>query len=249
MRRILTLFMLLSLSLSFAFAQGKPFKGFWEKDTTDEYHALYIDLYGKSLKTPDKSAASYGYLQSENEFNSDVWVITQVLSLQGNNAKVKTFSWRYGSPNDQVEATLTYNPATKVMTYQRSDFPITFQPTPPINSLVLRKTYRNRDIKHELVFLSFEKRDGWVFINEESSSVYEDGRISHSGNTVYAGKIKGNRIVCTYKLNCFLPDLSSIQLSEMEKTAPCILTYSPASKTFVMNGVLFEVDNQFPTDL
>lgn len=178
------------------------------------------------MKTPDKSAASYGYLQSENEFNSDVWVITQVLSLQGNNAKVKTFSWRYGSPNDQVEATLTYNPATKVMTYQRSDFPITFQPTPPINSLVLMKTYRNRDIKHELVFLSFEKRDGWVFINEESSSVYEDGRISH-----------------------FLPDLSSIQLSEMEKTAPCILTYSPASKTFVMNGVVFEADNQFPTDL
>ena len=249
MRRILTLFMLLSLSLSFAFAQGKPFKGFWEKDTTDEYHALYIDLYGKSLKTPDKSAASYGYLKSENEFNSDVWVITQVLSLQGNNAKVKTFSWRYGSPNDQVEATLTYNPATKVMTYLRSDFPITFQPTPPINSLVLMKTYRNRDIKHELIFLSFEKRDGWVFINEESSSVYEDGRISHSGNTVYAGKIKGNRIVCTYKLNRFLPDLSSIQLSEMEKTAPCILTYSPASKTFVMNGVVFEVDNQFPTGL
>lgn len=201
------------------------------------------------MKTPDKSAASYGYLQSENEFNSDVWVITQVLSLQGNNAKVKTFSWRYGSPNDQVEATLTYNPATKVMTYQRSDFPITFQPTPPINSLVLMKTYRNRDIKHELIFLSFEKRDGWVFINEESSSVYEDGRISHSGNTVYAGKIKGNRIVCTYKLNRFLPDLSSIQLSEMEKTAPCILTYSPASKTFVMNGVVFEVDNQFPTGL
>lgn len=31
MRRIFTLFMLLSLSLSFAFAQGKPFKGFWEK--------------------------------------------------------------------------------------------------------------------------------------------------------------------------------------------------------------------------
>ena len=183
MSRILTLFMLLSLSLSFAFAQGKPFKGFWEKDTTDEYHALYIDLYGKSLKTPDKSAASYGYLQSENEFNSDVWVITQVLSLQGNNAKVK------------------------------------------------------------LLFLSFEKRNGWVFINEESSSVYEDGRISHIGNTVYAGKIKGNRIVCTYKLNCFLPDLSSIQLSEMEKTAPCVLTYSPASKTFVMNGVVFEEDN------
>ena len=178
MRRILTLFMLLSLSLSFAFAQGKPFKGFWEKDTTDEYHALYNDLYAKSLKTTDKSAASYRYLQSENDINSDVWVITQVLSLQGNNAKVKTFSWRYGSPNDQVEATLTYNPATKVMTYQRSDFPITFQPTPPINSLVLMKTYRNRDIKHELIFLSFEKRDGWVFINEESSSVYEDGRIS-----------------------------------------------------------------------
>ena len=39
------------------------------------------------------------------------------------------------------------------------------------------------------------------------------------------------------------PRFEQHPISEMEKTAPCILTYSPASKTFVMNGVVFEEDN------
>lgn len=91
MKRIITCLVLM-FSLQLLFAQGKPFKGVWKIDTEDVYQCLYIDLYEKTMLLPDSSTSSYGYLQSKNEFNSDYWVISKVLSVEGNVAKIKMYN-------------------------------------------------------------------------------------------------------------------------------------------------------------
>lgn len=66
---------------------GRPFCGAWTDESPDGYYHLVMDLYGKSLKLPDGTGSCYGYLQMENDFVGDYWIITGVEGMSGNACK------------------------------------------------------------------------------------------------------------------------------------------------------------------
>ncbi len=238
MKRIITC-MLLAFSIQLLFAQGKPFKGVWEINTEDMYQCLYIDLYGKTMLLPDGSAPSYGYLQSENEYNSDYWVISKVLSAEGNVAKIKMYSWRYGSPDDEKEETLTYDPVKKTLTVGKEHLTV-FKDAPSITPALLKETYRNRDVKYEMVWVSFYPKGGGQWLMEASSStVYEDGRMKYIASTFYWGTVQGNRIVFTHQTEGFMLDAETLNKENMKNISPCTMYYLSATQSFWMNNVVY----------
>lgn len=238
MKRIITCLVLM-FSLQLLFAQGKPFKGVWEIDTEDVYQCLYIDLYGKTMLLPDGSAPSYGYLLSENEYNSDCWVISKVLSVEGNVAKIKMYSWRYGSPDDEKEETLRYDPVKKTL-YVGKEHLTVFKDAPPITQAMLKETYRNRDVKYEMVWVSFYSKSGGQWLMEAASStVYEDGRMKYIVSTFYLGSVQGNKIVFTHQTEGFGLDAEELNKGNMTKISPCTMYYLSATKSFWMNNVVY----------
>ena len=58
MKRIFVVIMVLCLYCAASIAQ-KPFLGVWQKETPDDYHLLCLDLYQKSMTTPDQEAKAY----------------------------------------------------------------------------------------------------------------------------------------------------------------------------------------------
>ena len=116
MKRTLTL--LLSTMFLLAFMPcvvpvyaDNPFRGVWINNTAEQYEQLKMNLYDKSIKLSDEAGQSYGYLQVENDFVSDYWIITDVTAIQGNKAQVKYYSLRYGMPEQKESMTVTYNAA------------------------------------------------------------------------------------------------------------------------------------------
>lgn len=92
------------------FSEEKPFRGVWISNTSDEYLKLQIDLYSKSVYLDRKDGKpSYGFLEQENEFVGDYRIITDILSIEKDKAKVATYSLRYGEPDDTTHVTLSFN--------------------------------------------------------------------------------------------------------------------------------------------
>lgn len=237
MKHLFLTFLML-LCLQACAAEGRPFNGVWEQKSTEEYHRLCVDLYGKTMKTPDGSADSYGYLQSENEFSGDFWVISDILSVKGNEAKVKVFSWRYGTPDDKQEAVLTYDPTKKTMIFKRSDSPIVFKDAPEITKDILGQLYRNADIEadHEFINLSFyPKGDKWL-LEESHATYYGEGRSKYINTAAFLGTLQGNKIVLTHEAYGFMLNIDEVNEGNMEKMAsPYTLYYMPQSKAFMRN--------------
>lgn len=91
------------------FSEEYPFRGVWINDSPEEYLKLKIDLYSKSIQLSDDTELSYGFLNLANEYVEDYSIITDVLSVEGNNAEVMTYNLRYGEPDDKTKRTLTFD--------------------------------------------------------------------------------------------------------------------------------------------
>lgn len=237
MKHLFLTFLML-LCLQACAAEGKPFNGVWESRSPEEDLRLCIDLYGKTMKTPDGSADSYGYLEQSNDFVMDFWVISDILSVKGNEAKVKVFSWRYGTPDDKQEAVLTYDPTKKTMIFKRSDSPIVFKDAPEITKDILGQLYRNADIEadHEFINLSFyPKGDKWL-LEESHATYYGEGRSKYINTAAFLGTLQGNKIVLTHEAYGFMLNIDEVNEGNMEKMAsPYTLYYMPQSKAFMRN--------------
>ena len=110
----LTLLALMFVSCLSAMAQAnRPFCGAWTDESPDGYYHLVMDLYGKNLKLPDGIGSCYGYLQMENDFVGDYWIITGVEGMSGNACKVKYYSLRYGAPGEIETADVAWNPSDR----------------------------------------------------------------------------------------------------------------------------------------
>ncbi len=99
-----------------------PFKGVWISDSEEEYYQLKIDLYEKSVFFSEEIGTVYGYMQQENEFSADYWLITDVTSIEGDEAKVKVYSFRYGDANQKDTATLRWSPALQKIVFRQTAF-------------------------------------------------------------------------------------------------------------------------------
>ena len=92
-----------------------------------------------------------------------------MLSAEGNVAKIKMYSWRYGSPDDEKEETLTYDPVKKTLTVGKEHLTV-FKDAPSITPALLKETYRKQrcEIRNGLgIFLSQRRRtmvDGSILI-------------------------------------------------------------------------------------
>ncbi len=106
-----TMFMLAFMPYVVPVYADNPFRGVWINNTAEQYEQLKMNLYDKSIKLSDEAGQSYGYLQVENDFVSDYWIITDVTAIQGNKAQVKYYSLRYGMPEQKESMTVTYNAA------------------------------------------------------------------------------------------------------------------------------------------
>lgn len=101
-----------------AMAQAnRPFCGAWTDESPDGYYHIVMDLYGKNLKQPDGKGACYGYLQMENDFVADYWIITGVESMSSNACKVKYYSLRYGMPGEIETADVVYDPSSRSVSF------------------------------------------------------------------------------------------------------------------------------------
>lgn len=89
----------------------RPFKGVWINYTDEQYELLKMDLYEKAVSVPDGDGKCYGYLQMENDFVSDYWIITKVEQLSRSDARIRYYSLRYGLPGQDETLTVTLNAA------------------------------------------------------------------------------------------------------------------------------------------
>lgn len=109
--------------------KSSPFKGEWKLETADEFNLLRIDLNEKTIMLPDESDSCFGYLQTENEFAADYWIIDEVTNINKDSANVKVYSWRYGSPEDKQNRVLLYNSNEHTITIKQDKKNFTLSPT------------------------------------------------------------------------------------------------------------------------
>lgn len=109
--------------------QSLQFKGEWKQETTEEFNFLKIDLYEKTIKLPDESGSCFGYLQMENEYYADLWIIDEVSKIDNNSANVLVYSWRYGSRDEKDLRTITYNPTQKSISWDNNNYELILLPT------------------------------------------------------------------------------------------------------------------------
>lgn len=109
--------------------KSSPFKGEWKFETADEFNLLRIDLNEKTIMLPDESDSCFGYLQTENEFAADYWIIDEVTNINKDSANVKVYSWRYGSPEDKQNRVLLYNSKEHTITIKQDKKNFTLSPT------------------------------------------------------------------------------------------------------------------------
>lgn len=117
MKKMLLILFCMMIGCTQMSTQSLQFKGEWKQETTEEFNLLKIDLYEKAIKLPDKSGSCFGYLQIENEYYADIWIIDEVSTIDDNSANVIVYSWRYGSPNQKYLRTITYNPAQQTVSW------------------------------------------------------------------------------------------------------------------------------------
>lgn len=233
MKRIFVAIVVLCLCSVASMAQ-KPFLGVWQKETPDDYHLLCLDLYQKSMTTPDQEAKAYGYLQFANEFYADYWVISKLISKSENEARVKCFSWRYGEPDDEEDAVIKYNPVDKTLTFQRGDVPVIFQSNLNVPTNIKDRLYRNRDIQsdHEVIFLSFiPKNEKWL-LEESHATYYDDGHSKYQTTKTYLGTLQGNKFVCTHAKEGFMLNTEELNQENMDLIEPFTFYYLSNSNTF-----------------
>lgn len=105
------------------FSEENPFRGVWISNTPDEYLKLQIDLYSKSVYVNRKNGEpSYGFFEISNEYVGDYHIITDVLSIEKDKAKVAMYSLRYGEPSDTMHVTLSFNKDNGTMSWRENTF-------------------------------------------------------------------------------------------------------------------------------
>lgn len=107
---------------------SSPFKGEWKLETADEINLLKINLNEKIIMLPDESNSCFGYLQTENEFVADYWIIDEVTNITKDSANIKVYSWRYGSPQDKQDRVLHYNFNDNTITVKQDGYNTTLYP-------------------------------------------------------------------------------------------------------------------------
>lgn len=122
MKKLLFILFCITISCSSISTKSSPFKGEWKFETADEFNLLRIDLNEKTIMLPDESDSCFGYLQTENEFAADYWIIDEVTNINKDSANVKVYSWRYGSPEEKDIRTLIYNPTDCSMTTKQNGY-------------------------------------------------------------------------------------------------------------------------------
>lgn len=92
------------------YSEEYPFRGIWISETSDEYLKLQIDLYSRSVYFNRKNGdPSYGFLEMVNDYVGDYQIITDVISIEEDKARVAVYSLRYGEPDDTTHITLSFN--------------------------------------------------------------------------------------------------------------------------------------------
>lgn len=100
-----------------------------KQQTAEEFNLLKVDLYENSVKLPDGSDSCFGYLQTENEFTADYWIIDEVTKIDENSADVKVYSWRYGRPDEKETHTLAYNTTQRTISWKQNGHEFTLSPS------------------------------------------------------------------------------------------------------------------------
>lgn len=129
MKKLLFILFCITISCSSISTKSSPFKGEWKFETADEFNLLRIDLNEKTIMLPDESDSCFGYLQTENEFAADYWIIDEVTNINKDSANVKVYSWRYGSPEDKQNRVLLYNSKEHTITIKQYKKNFTLSPT------------------------------------------------------------------------------------------------------------------------
>lgn len=129
MKKLLFVLLCVMIGCTQISTQSLQFKGEWKQETTEEFNLLKIDLYEKAIKLPDKSDSCFGYLQMENEYYADFWIIDEVSKIDNNSANVLVYSWRYGSPDEKDLRTITYNPTQQTVSWNNDNYKLTLLPT------------------------------------------------------------------------------------------------------------------------
>ena len=134
MKKLLFILLCVIVGCTASSKQSSPFKGEWKQETDEELNLLKIDLYGKTVKLPDESGTCFGYLQTENEFAADYWIIDEVTNITNDSANVKVYSWRYGSPEEKNDRVLLYNSNEHTITVKQEGYSFTLSPTENSNN-------------------------------------------------------------------------------------------------------------------
>lgn len=129
MKKLLFILLCVVMGCTGTSKQSSPFKGEWKQQTAEEFNLLKVDLHEKSVKLPDGSGSCFGYLQTENEFAADYWIIDEVTKIDENSADVKVYSWRYGTPEDKQMRTLAYNATQQTVSWQQDGYEFTLSPS------------------------------------------------------------------------------------------------------------------------
>lgn len=129
MKKLLFILLCMVMGCTSTSKQSSPFKGEWKQETAEEFNLLKVDLQEKSVKLPDGSGSCFGYLQTENEFAADYWIIDEVTNIEGNAAEVKVYSWRYGTPDDKQMRTLAYNADQQTVFWKQDGHEFTLSPS------------------------------------------------------------------------------------------------------------------------
>lgn len=129
MKNILFILLFVMVGCTGTSTKPSPFKGEWKLETADEFNLLRIDLNEKTIMLPDESDSCFGYLQTENEFAADYWIIDEVTNINKDSANVKVYSWRYGSPENKQNRVLLYNSKEHTITIKQDKNGFTLSPT------------------------------------------------------------------------------------------------------------------------
>lgn len=223
--------------------ESQPFEGFWENYTENESMSLYMDLYDQSIPLPgsDQPMMTYGYLVHSNEYYFDYWVISKVLAIKGNEAHAKVFSLRYGTPDDEEDVMIKYDPKKRELEFKRSESPVLFQETPPIPSDALKLIYTYANIKQsEMIFLSFYKRGDLWLLEESYSTVYEDGTSRYLNTKVSLASLEDNRFLITHERRGFMLEIDKLNKENMIEIEPRSVYYAASIKSFLKDGKIYE---------
>lgn len=129
MKKLLFILLCMVVGCTGTSKQASPFSGEWKQQTAKEFNLLKVDLQEKSVKLPDGSGSCYGYLQTENEYAADYWIIAEVTKINENSADIKVYSWHYGSPDDKQMRTLAYNATQQTVSWKQDGHELTLSPS------------------------------------------------------------------------------------------------------------------------